>query len=106
MKTYTFHNIQFTMRENNLDLLNSVNDMLIKYRKKLFEYTSDIDMGEADKYRNIIEEYKLSLEFIEVRYEEACAAGDELQAAEEKSELAKIKSLLDEAEREFKNNIP
>ena len=105
IKTYTFNNTQFTLRENNLSLLNSANEMLIKYRKKLFEYTSDLDMREADKYRKMIEEYRLSIEFIEMRIEEALAAGDELTAAEEKLELARIKSVLEELETEFNDNI-
>jgi len=104
-KIYTFNGTSFTMLKNSLDLLNNANDMLIKYRKKLFEYTSDLDMSEVNKYRNMIEEHNISIQFIEKRYAEAISANDEQKAAEEKNEMARVRSLLDEMETEFNNNV-
>src|SRR5690349_16350266 len=103
-KTYTFNGAQFSMLQNNLDLLNKANDMLVTYRKKSFEYTSDLDMREVNTYRRQIADYKLSLQFIEKRLDEAKNANDEQKVQEEENELARVKLLLDELENEFNNN--
>ncbi len=104
-KIYTFNGEQFTLRKNNLDLMNKANEMLVTYRKKLFEYTSDLDMHEADYYRNQIEEYKISISFIEKRIEGAKASDNVQEVQKEQAELNRVNALLAELEDEFNADI-
>ncbi len=104
-KIYTFNGEQFTLRKNNLDLMNKANEMLVTYRKKLFEYTSDLDMHEADYYRNQIEEYKISISFIEKRIEGAKASDNVQEVQKEQAELNRVNALLAELESECRNSV-
>jgi hypothetical protein len=111
-KTYAFNGAAFQLKPNDLELLKDASPLILKHRKLVHEYTKDIDMSEAERFKDRIRELETAIKQLEetgpVDGTEPvpCKQGqfDPIPAVMAQNRIDLLRDKLNEVKAEFENN--
>lgn len=109
-KTYEIQGQTFKLLPNDLSLLNKAAPMIARLRKLTYEYTKDIDLSEAQEYRNRLSELNEG----KAQIEELLSSGldentnelDEEKKSEFQTGVVNITKNIEVVNEEFNSNTP